>query len=279
MCHAGHFLGLAEAESRIQQARSAEAQSQEKSAEITREVAELEDRKQQLEKELSDLDTRSSDLQSDVTAAEEQRSNVQTELKDMTALLQTRSDELLKVEQRVIEQQDAADGATAESAETPNDDPEATNTLEEQGAAPQVEESDASADASDEEAAEPTTSGEDRQPTDQTAQQSDGADEQSTKGVIVPGTYRTGDILARFEADGTFNMQNEQSGDNVAGEYSLEAEIVTLSNPVGTLRQGVNFPLRCVVEPDGEAFILRKSGPEGLACGPLTDAAYEKVQK
>ena len=266
---------LAEAETRIQQARSIEAQAQEKSAEISNNIAELEDRKQQLESELSELDLRSSDLRSDVSAAEEQRTNVQTELKDMTALLQTRSDELLKVEQRIIEQQDAADRATAEPAETPSGDPEASSTTEEQNAAPQVEDS----DTSDEGAVEATTSGSDAASPDQAERlQSDRPDaEQSTKAAIVPGTYRTGDILARFESDGTFTMRNGQSGDNVAGEYSLDAEVLTLSNPVGALRQGVNFPLRCVVEPDGEAFILRASGPEGLACGPLTDAAYEQA--
>ncbi|WP_243254456.1 coiled-coil domain-containing protein [Sulfitobacter indolifex] len=271
---------LAEAETRIQQARSTEAQAQEKSAEISSSVAELEDRKQQLESELSELDLRSSDLRSDVSAAEEQRTNVQTELKDMTALLQTRSDELLKVEQRIIEQQDAADSATAEPAETPSGDPEASTTTEEQNAAPQIEDSGTSADPSDEDTAEATPSGVDGVSPNQAAQsQSDRADaEQSTKATIEPGTYRTGDILAHFEADGTFNMRNEQSGDNVAGEYFLEAEVVTLSSPVGALRQGVNFPLRCVVEPDGEAFILRAFGPEGLACGPLTDAAYAKAQ-
>lgn len=101
---------------------------------------------------------------------------------------------------------------------------------------------------------------------------------QSGNSAITPGTYRTGDILARFASDGTFNMRNEQSGAEVAGEYAVENDVLTLSNPVGNLRQGVNFPLRCAVEFAGEAFTLRAAGQDGLACGPLTNAAYEKVQ-
>lgn len=271
---------LAEAETRIQAARSAEAQVQEKSAKIANEVAALNDRKQQLETELSELVTRHTNLRSDVFAAEEQRTKVQSELKDITTLLQTRSDELLKVERRIMEQQGAADSATAEPKETESGTAEASNTPDEQNAVPQVDGSDPSETTSNKADANPTTPSTD-QTSDRAAQlQSDRAEvKQSTKSAIAPGTYRTGDILARFRSDGTFDMRNEQSGAKVAGNYSLEGNLVTLSNPVGTLRQSVKFPLSCAVEQDGEAFILREAGREGLACGPLTDAAYEKVQQ
>lgn len=54
-------------------------------------------------------------MQSDVSAAEEQRAKVQSELQDVTQLLETRSDELVKVENRIAENLGSASSAPSQA--------------------------------------------------------------------------------------------------------------------------------------------------------------------
>jgi hypothetical protein len=90
--------------------------------------------------------------------------------------------------------------------------------------------------------------------------------------ALVPGLYRTGDIVADFRGDGTFEMTNEARGQSATGRYAVAEGILTLSEPEGDLRRGVDFPLDCALEPGETGFAL--SDAQGGTCGPLAGASF-----
>lgn len=232
---------LADAEARIQEARSAEAKLQQQSERISKEVAALEERQEELKVNVADLEARRSDLEDDVKAAEDQRAKVQAEVSDVTKLLEQRSDELLEVEDRIVEQLengDASTGATAQGQDASTPEQEKT-------------------------AGESSTTG--------------GSSDQAQP-QIQPGTYNSETLIAQFAADGTFSMRNEEKQAEVSGEYSVTNGIVTLSNPIGDVRSGVKFPMRCAVASDGQGFTLNEVADDGPSCGPLADVRFSAVR-
>lgn len=265
---------LAQSETRIQEARSAEADMQETAAQTSKQVADLEARKEDLTAAVSDLSTRRSDIQSDVSAAEEQRAKVQSELQDITQLLEARSDELVKVDSWIAEKLGGTSSTSSEAADTQAE--------AEGNTAPAQQDSDGASKADDDKAAATSesakTSGETAQATAEEADAT--ARDAPTHGStnIAPGTYRTGDIEARFGSGGKFQTRNQERGTEVQGDYSAASGIVTLSNPKGDLRRGINFPLRCAVETDGPNFSLSNAGEESSSCGPLAGATFRSVQ-
>lgn len=268
---------LAQAEVRIQEARSAEADMHETAAQTSQQVADLEAQEEELTASVSDLSTRLSDMQSDVSAAEEQRAKVQSELQDVTQLLEARSDDLVKVESRIAEK---VGGASSTPSEAAGNQKEA----EAEGDAVQTDQGSdgASETGHDGTAAEPVGAKTPDETAQATAEEVDvTGGEKSTNGDanIMPGTYRTGDIEARLGPDGVFHMRNKESEFEVSGNYSTEDGIVTLSNPEGELRHGVNFPLRCAVESKGDRFSLDEIEGIGPSCGPLSGVTFEVVQR
>lgn len=231
---------LADAEARIQKARSAEAKLQRQSEQISNEVAELEKQQVELKVNVADLEARRSTLEGDVKAAQNQRAKVQAEVSDVTKLLEQRSDELLEVERRIVEQLENGNAST--------------------GAATQSQ--DASTAKQDTTAGESSTTG--------------GSSEQAQP-LIQPGTYNSKTLIARFTSEGTFTMRNEEKKAEVSGEYSIINGIVTLSNPIGDVRSGVKFPMRCAVASDGQDFTLNDVVDDGPSCGPLADVRFSAV--
>ncbi|MFG6586945.1 hypothetical protein [Sulfitobacter sp. MOLA879] len=188
--------------------------------------------------------------------------------------LEARSDELVKVESRIAKK---LGGATSPSSETANDQAEA-----EGDAAQADQDRDTASETKDNGSAAELesgeTSGKTAQATDEDADAT--GSEASTNGNanIVPGTYRTGDIEARFGPDGAFQMRNQERGTEVQGDYSSSAGVVTLANPDGDLRLGIDFPLRCAVETNGPNFSLNDAGEDSGSCGPLAGATFGAVQ-
>jgi hypothetical protein len=95
--------------------------------------------------------------------------------------------------------------------------------------------------------------------------------------ALVPGIYETGDVVADFREDGTFAMQNEARGSGVTGSWTVEGGVLTLSEPEGDLRRGIDFPLDCALENAEEGGFLLGDSEDG-SCGPLSGASFTARQ-
>lgn len=73
-------------------------------------------------------------------------------------------------------------------------------------------------------------------------------------------------------------MRNQERGTEVLGDYFASSGVITLSNPEGDLRRGIEFPLRCAVVTDGLDFTLNDTGEKSGSCGPLAGATFRAVQ-
>ena len=87
---------------------------------------------------------------------------------------------------------------------------------------------------------------------------------------LAPGQYKAGPVQAYFSSDGTFRMTSAGGGRNVTGRYLLKGNVLTLDEAVGQTGEAV-FPMKCIVQPQANGFILAAS--EG-SCSALQGVSF-----
>ncbi len=92
-------------------------------------------------------------------------------------------------------------------------------------------------------------------------------------GLLLDDLYMHGPVTVRFDPEGSFQMANIETGEALAGTYSLADGFITLSQVDGELHEA-RFPMRCGITAEGAGFMLEdKDG----SCADLAGVSFNRV--
>ena len=95
----------------------------------------------------------------------------------------------------------------------------------------------------------------------------------AASGFILGERYEYGPVIAVFSDGGSFEMENSITGKAMSGTFTLEEDILELSDAEGDLGDA-EFPIRCTIVPETAGFTLEETDN---TCGLLSGVSFSRA--